>query len=130
MNLLPLAQYLEGQGLGAVEQSIWVAQMPVECQTGILLRPNSVGDKINWEIPPYTKGHFKIVTRAKDFIECETLINKATKLLTVCERKLPNWYFAHYMRPRNFPAVFPLSDGAYFEMSVQMDYTISRDSCW
>jgi len=120
MNLLPIAEYIESDGLGVMAQTIFINQIPVECPNGILLRNSLQGTTIDYELPGYYKTHFQLIIRSNDFNVGSTLIASVCDRLTLSEKKIGEMNFK-YMRPRSMPAVFPISKGSLVEFATHID---------
>lgn len=120
MNLLPIAQKLEADGLGVLAETIYVNTIPVESPQGILLRGKLQGTKIDHELPGYYKTQFQLIVRAATYTVGETLIKQVIQALTVNDRQVGS-IFVRYMRPVTKPVVFPLSKGNLLEFAADFD---------
>lgn len=120
MNLLPLTQKLEDDGLGVQGESIFINMIPAECPTGILLRNPLQGTPIDYELPGYYKTSFQLIVRTASYTDGEALINSAIESLTVVGKSIGDSFF-HYSRPKTLPVSFPLSKGNLLEFSVNFD---------
>lgn len=120
MNLMPLAQKLEDDGLGLMGTSIFINMIPAECPQGILLRNRLQGTPINYELPGYYKTKFQLIVRAQSYDAGETLIAEAFASLTMSERALGD-VTVRFMRPSTLPVVFPLSKGNLLEFAADFE---------
>lgn len=120
MNLLPLAEKLEADGVGVMADTIFINMIPVEAPTGVLLRNPLQGTLIDYELPGFYKTTFKVICRAPNYAEGEALIQAVFDSLTVIEAQVGPMYVKH-MWPRTKPVVFPLSKGNLLELSADFD---------
>lgn len=117
MNLLPLAEKLEADGVGVLAETIFINMIPAEAPTGVLLRNPLQGTQIDYELPGFYKTEFKVIARATTYPEGEALIQAVFDSLTVVEAQVGSMYVKH-MRPKTKPVVFPLSKGNLLEFSA------------
>lgn len=117
MNLLPLAEKLEADGLGILAETIFINMIPVEAPIGILLRNDLRGTEIDYELPGYFKTNFQTIVRAPDYVTGHALIEQVSAALMLSEQQVGSMYFK-FLRPRTKPVVFPLSAGNLLEFSV------------
>lgn len=120
MNLLPLAQKMETDGLGVLGETIFINMIPAECHRGILLRNPLRGTAINYELPGYYKAKFQLIARAQDYTQGDTLINAAFVSLTLSNVTLGPMAL-QFMRPITKPVVFPLSKGNLLEFAADFE---------
>ncbi len=120
MNLIDLAAYLETNGLGIQGKSIFVNQMPVECQSGLMLRSPLKGTQIDYELPGFYKGSFQLTVRAPNYAVGSLNIANITAALTLKNTVIGSYSY-NYIRPTNLPVVFPLSKGNLLELSVDFE---------
>lgn len=118
MNLMPLAEKLEADGLGVMAETIFINMIPVEAPQGILLRNNLRGTEIDYELPGYHKTDFQVIVRAPNYPAGDALIVEVCNALTLVEQQLGPLYLK-FMRPKTKPVVFPLSAGNLLEFSVE-----------
>lgn len=118
MNLMPLAEKLESDGLGVMAETIFINMIPVEAPQGILLRNNLRGTEIDYELPGYYKTDFQVIVRAPNYPAGDALIAEVCNALTLVEQQLGPLYLK-FMRPKTKPVVFPLSAGNLLEFSVE-----------
>lgn len=121
MNLLPLAEKLEADGVGVMAETIFINMIPADAPTGVLLRNPLQGTPIDHELPGHYKTEFKVIARATTYPAGEALIQAVFDSLTVAELQVGSMY-VRYMRPKTKPVVFPLSKGNLLEFSA--DFSI------
>lgn len=117
MNLLPIAEKLEVDGVGVMTDTIFINMIPAEAPTGVLLRNPLQGTEIDYELPGYYKTTFRVIARAKSYPEGEALIQAVFDSLTVLNAQVGSM-FVKYMRPKTKPVVFPISKGNLLEFSA------------
>jgi hypothetical protein len=117
MDLLPIANKLEYEGLGIAGKTLFVNFMPTECKEGLLLRSPLAGSKVNFELPGYYKTEFALIARSHQFANAKTMIEEAMPILCFAEEQVEDIY-VKYVRPRTLPVAFPVSDGNYYEVQA------------
>lgn len=122
MNLESIAGKLQTDGVGLIGKSIFIANMPVDVKTGVILRSAYLGTPIDYELPNYRKTHFHAATRGKDYAEGNALMKKVMTSLTFDYLILPGMDF-RFCRPVIEPVTFPESDGKVYEFLVIFDAT-------
>lgn len=120
MNLVPLADRLEAAGLGSKATTIFINQMPIECKSGILLREQLTGTKVNYELPGYYRTKFQLVIRANGYDAGDLHAKNVVTALTVQNQQIGEMHFI-YMRPITMPVVYPISKGNLLEIAVEFD---------
>ena len=122
MNLMPLANMLQDEGIGVQGETLFVNMLPITAEFGVLLRSPLTGTPINHELPGFFQADFQLIVRAPagQYNAGEELVERVVAALTMYERQVENQFF-NYCRPRTEPAVFPLSKGNLLEFSVMMD---------
>lgn len=127
MDLMPIANKLEFEGLGVQGRTLFINFMPMESKTAIMLRTPLSGVGIDHELPGYFKTHFVAVTRAPEYVAALDLMKSVMTALTVNEQDLDT-INVKYMRPATLPVSFPVSDGNFYEVQVRFDiaYTGAR----
>lgn len=120
MNLFPIAEKLEADGVGVMADTIFINMIPAECTQGVLLRNPLQGTAINYELPGYYKTKFHVIVRAATYPAGEALIQQVFDSLTLDEVQVGSMFF-HYMRPATKPVVFPLSKGNLLEFAADFD---------
>lgn len=121
MNLLNVAQRLEDAGVGIKGKSVFINMIPAESARGVLLRNDLRGTLVDYELPGYYKGSFRLIVRTDAYDDGNDLIAQAISAITIKqETQLGSQRFL-YIRPRTLPVVFPLSKGSLLEFAVDMD---------
>lgn len=120
MNLMPLVDRLEADGVGVKAKTLFINMIPVDAPKGVLLRNNLNGTPIDYELPGYFKTDFQVIARAPTYQEGDALIASVFDSLTVSETQIGSLYI-RYMRPRTKPVVFPISQGNLLEFSTVFD---------
>ncbi len=120
MDLMPIANRLEFEGLGVQGKSLFISFMPMEAKTAIMLRAPLTGVEINHELPGYFKTHFVVVTRAPEYVAALDAMNAVMNALTLYDAELDT-INVKYLRPATLPASFPVSDGNFYEVQVRFD---------
>jgi hypothetical protein len=117
LELEVLGQYLTNYGFGALGDRVFVHSMPDTALEGILLLGSLRGAQVDREIPNWRTASFQIIVRHKDLLLGAALCSAVAQRLTLTNIELDHIHFRH-LHPRNDPVVFPLSKGAYLELSV------------
>ena len=120
MDLLPLASFLQTNNFGQPGVSLFVEQMPADCVAGILLRPSTRGTKVDYELPGYYKGKFKLSVRGSDYPTCKAQIESIIAALTVTNTQIGTMFFK-FMRPLTLPMSYPLSKSDLIEYAVDFE---------
>ena len=120
MNMMPIANKLELEGLGNQGTTLFVNFMPMECKAGILLRSPLNGTEINHEMPGYYKTQFNVIVRGHDYLTAAGLMQEVMTALVIFEQQLDDAFFK-YIRPKTLPVTFPVSEGNFFEIQVGFD---------
>lgn len=121
MNLLPIANRLEEQGIGINGRTIFVNFMPAEVTEGILLRDYFGGTEIDHELPKFYKPSYMIIVRTADTAAGLELMKAAVAALTFSMPEEIEESTYRYMRPRALPFAYPPSPGQNIEIAVNMD---------
>lgn len=125
MNLMPIAEFIEGAGLGVMGETLFINTIPADAPKGVLLRNHLSGTKIDYELPGYYKTGFRVIVRARDYQEGEALIEEVCAALTVQHKRVGNMDVI-YMRPLTDPVVFPMSGGNLLEFATDIDIVFTR----
>lgn len=122
MNLEAVAGYLQQQRLGVMGKSIFVNEMPVECDFGVLLRDRYSGTPIDHELPGYRDTGFRLAVRSHDFPKGKEHAWKVLKALTL---NGPDVVMADIivkqMLPQNEPRPYRRSKGGLWEWELDFD---------
>lgn len=126
MNLEAIAEYLQGEGVGAVAKTIFCYKMPDKVESAILLRDRLQGDRIDHETG-LMKGGFQLIARAKTQSGAKSLAREAAVVLSMLNKRVEDMEIK-YLLPRGEPVVFPVSDGQLVEALVVFDAAYSYQS--
>lgn len=121
MNLLPITNRLEEQGVGTPGRDVFIDFMPAACQLGILLRDYFGGTPTAPELPGYYKTSFMLIIRAPEVGAGQQLMTDAIAALTLNTDTVMDDYLFKYVRARNLPFMYPPSPGQLVEISINMD---------
>lgn len=124
MNLMPIANKLEFEGLGVQGKSLFINFMPMEAKTAIMLRTPLSGTEINHELPGYFKTYFVVVTRAPEYVAALDMMKAVMLTLTAYDTDLDD-ISVKYLRPATMPVSFPVSEGNFYEVQVRFDIAFS-----
>lgn len=119
-----LAAFLESNGIGTQGQSIFVNMMPLDCQQGILIRPEFSGIKYDYELPGYYKGRIRLIARSHTYQGAMTLIANALATLPTSGGQIDTADI-RFIRPIALPVGFPVTLGNYYEALVDLDLAYS-----
>jgi hypothetical protein len=120
MDLMPIANKLEFEGLGVQGKTLFINFMPMEAKTAIMLRTPLSGVEIDHELPGYFKTHFIVVARAPEYVAALDLMKSVMTALTLYDEDVDT-INVKYMRPATLPVSFPVSDGNFYEVQVRFD---------
>jgi hypothetical protein len=121
MHLEPIAALLEQQGVGVRAKTIFINAMRVE-DTGILLKPDYKGTRIDPELPGYFKGAFALVVRAKTYAEGAALIKRAMAVLWIeRETELDEGMTVKWCRAQTLPINYPVPASGVVEFVANID---------
>ena len=121
MNLMPLADLLEGAGVGVKGSSLFVNQMPPAAERAVMLRSPLAGSKINYELPGFYQTEFQVIARSHSFDDGDALIREAMDALLIEFETDIDTMRVNYCRPATEPVTYPLSLGNLLEFSVRFD---------
>jgi len=123
MFLKAIAEYAQSVGAGTIGQDLFAYNMPETPNIGILLRQPLVGAEIDYELPGYRKSKFQVVVRCKatQIEQGRATIDDFVAKITLMQETALTGYTIKFMRPRHDPIVYPISEGANLEFSVNFD---------
>lgn len=129
MDLMPIANKLEYEGLGTQGSSLFINYMPSECRQGILLRSPLIGTNIDTYLPGFYKAEFIAVVRTPQskYDEGLALMKDAMKALTMFDTELDD-ILVKQMYPANLPATYPVTEGNFFEIRVTFEVVYVGES--
>lgn len=120
MNLYDLQNYLHAKGIGQTGKTIFCYELPSKVNAdAILLRDRLQGDRIDAEMG-LNRGGLQMIVRSKTQQGAIDLAQKASRTLTLLETVVGTMRIK-YLRPRNEPVVFPVSEGNFIEVLVIFD---------
>ena len=120
-----IASFLEQNSVGTLGVSIFVNTMPLECNEGILLRPEYSGFKYDWEIPGFFMGRVRVIARSANYDNSIQLIENVLAVLPQYETTIGTTYF-RYIRPFQKPQTFPVTQANLFETMFDLDICYSE----
>jgi hypothetical protein len=126
MDLMPIANKLEFEGLGVQGKTLFINFMPMEAKTAIMLRVPLVGTDIDHELPGYFKTSFILIARAPQYVAALDLARSAMLALTIYDDDVDT-INVKYMRPVSLPVSFPVSEGNFYEVQVTFDIAYTGD---
>lgn len=126
MKLKEIATYLEQKRIGKVGETIFVGEMPLECDKGILLMDTYAGTAIDHELPGWRDTGFRMVVRSADYESGFALAEKASELLTIRSQvQIGPKMLVRLSLPQNDPLPYRRSKGSgiwEFEVDVECIY--------
>lgn len=120
MDMLPIADRLEAQGVGIQGKTIFINLMPIECTEGILLRSPLAGTRVDAELPSFYRSSFSVIVRGYDYEAAHSLMKDAMQALTFLDTEVDD-IFIKYVRPATLPIVFPVSVANFYEIKVEFE---------
>lgn len=121
MKLIAAAQHLENQHFGVQGVDIFINDMPLDCQLGVVLRDRLSGTKIDHYMPGYRVADFQAAVRSREMVAGRDYANALVERLTITrDVELPG-VLIKQMLPQNDPRPYRRSAGAFFEWEVDVD---------
>ncbi|CAO3459776.1 hypothetical protein [Azospirillum argentinense] len=118
MRIEGLVDRLATAGIGTKGRDLFSYTMPAGA-TGVMLRVGLDGAPVDAEIPGYhPRASFQLIVRHKDHPAGFALIERATRALVTERRTVIGAYTFNHIRAAHLPIVYPLSEGAHLEFSV------------
>lgn len=124
MNLMPIANKLEFEGLGVQGKTLFVNFMPMEAKTAIMLRSPLSGVQIDHELPGYYKCQFMAIVRSPEYTTALARMQEVMLMLTIYNEELDDISVKH-MYPVTLPISFPVSEGNFYEVQVNFEIAYS-----
>lgn len=123
MFLKTIAEYAESKDAGTIGVNLFAYNMPETSNLGVLLRQPLVGADIDYELPGYRKSKFQVVVRCKpaEIEQGRAKIDDFVQKITLLTETALTGYLIKFMRPRHDPIMYPISEGANLEFSVNFD---------
>lgn len=115
-----LVERLEQLGCGKVGQDIFIDTLPLDAPKGIVLRSSISGDEIDHYLPGFMKATFRLIARASNHAEGQSILSKAINALWIEQPVELGAMNVRSCRPITTPMIFPLSVGNLREFSVNM----------
>ncbi len=119
MDLMPIVQYLEHEGLGTIGKDLFRNHMPAQVDEGLLVTcqmPIVIDRYIG-----VCRGSFQVIARSPDWERPRLKMIEVTNVLNGQGMILGNMLF-HYIKPRHEPMLFPKSESDLVEASVNFDF--------
>ncbi len=119
MNLDPLLDHLEANGIGVPGVTLFRDSLPADLDTGYLLVIQT-----ETRIDAYTstrRGRIQLVTRAKSKDQARAMAVSAAEQLELRSETLGNMKFL-FLRQRTEPLVYPRTEGGQFEASINLEF--------
>lgn len=120
MKLEPIASWLQQQGVAVQGQDLFINFIP-QGMSGILLRDDFGGTRIDHELPGFYKGSFMVIARHADYATSKGLAKSAVATLQLLANTTVDGVSFRYLRPRALPFVYAPSPGQMVESSVTVD---------
>lgn len=117
-----LIAIIKDAGLGVIGKTLFQSHMPAECKEGAL-----VLTRVGVMIDPYTglrKGPFQVIVRAGSIVTAHDRASAIMKAL-MTEGTTKGGVRFQFIKPEHEPLVFPRTEGASFEASVNYNFAAS-----
>lgn len=122
-----LADHLIAQSIPELaDDAVFVHTIPAGKVPALMLASGYNGIPVDPELPGYHKGALQIIARASRSVKAEEIAQKVSDALEITSSTDVGNLTVHYLRPRSLPAVFPRSNGDYYEASVNFDICFLR----
>lgn len=121
MDLEPVAKYLESQHLGVLGKSIFIHDMPLDAQNGMILRDRYSGTPIDHYMPGYYNTGFRIAVRSPDFNTGQKLANDVKDTLTMYAERQMGSMRVKSMLPQNLPRPYRRTRANLWEWELEID---------
>lgn len=127
MDLIPIIERLEEQGLGTPGKTLFANFMPKDATDAILVRLPLRGVKVDPDLPGYYKTQLTAIVRCTEFGAGTVKAYDMMKALTVFNEQVGDIQIKQ-MYPCSLPTPYPLSDGNLYEIQVLIDLVYVGDS--
>lgn len=118
MNFEPLAEMIEESVAGLKRGStLFINQMPTECEFGVLLKNSYSGIDIDPELTGRRRGKFNVIARGRGYTAVKEMIEQVMDTLTLRETTVTGMRI-WTMRPLTEPISYQLNAANLFEFSV------------
>lgn len=123
MNLIPIADMLEAAGTGTQGTSLFVGEMPADCDQGVLLLNGYYGTPIDPYLKHYRRTSFRIIVRSPgdSYDQGEELAWACIDAATIHVERQLGPLLIKQMLPQNEPRPYRRSAGNYWEFEVDVD---------
>lgn len=121
MNLYGIADHLQSQRLGVMGRDIFVNEMPVEVEKGILVRDRYSGTPFDHNLPGYFATGFRIAVRSREFTEGDKLAWKVCDALTLQSDTAMLGMTVKSLLPIYQPRPYRRSKGGFWEWELDFD---------
>lgn len=96
--------------------------LPISASKGIFLRSSISGDRIDYELPRFCRGTFRLIARAATYQEGQKLLLDAISTLQINKKtKKIGDMNVRYCRAITSPISYPVSEGNLREFAVNME---------
>lgn len=120
MDLMPIIEHLESEGVGTVGETLFANFMPKDATNAVMIRLPLRGVEVDPNLPGYYKSRLTMVVRATEFVSGTEKAYEAMRAVTLFDTDLGEMYVKQ-MYPCSLPTPYPLSDGNLYEIQVSVD---------
>lgn len=120
MDLTPIIEHLESEGLGTPGKTLFAHFMPHEATDAIMVRLPLRGVDVDPNLPGYFKTRLTAIVRSTEFVAGAAKAQEMMRALTVYDQQVGDIYVKR-MYPCSLPTPYPLSDGNLYEIQVNVD---------
>lgn len=121
MELKAVADYLEAQGQGVMEESIFIGEMPAACTVGLLLLDRYSGTMIDPYLPKYRNTGFRVALRNPDYNNGLAHAKAVNRALYIQDDTTMPGILVKRMVPQNDPRPYRRSVGGFWEFEVDFE---------
>jgi len=120
-----IVTYLRSLDIAPVGVSVFRQTIPAGVSPAVGVFLSLTGIKIDQELPNYHNDSLQLIIRADTYSAAYEIAESFSAALDIGEQEVGSLH-VNYLRPRHLPAVFPRSDGDYYEASVNFDFNFVR----
>lgn len=120
MWLTDIGEFARTLNVPKLGANIFVHTMPHDRTPAAMLVSGYQGMPIDQELPGYYRGPMQMIVRAKTSADAEEIATALMNGLWVHTTQMGSIYVNH-LRPEHLPAVFPRSNGDFYEASVNFE---------
>lgn len=124
--LFTFAQFIEDAGVAVSGRDLFIGEVPLNLNIGVVLLNNVLPRRIQWDIPTFRQDTFQVVVRHIDDVDGFVYCDRVSKALTVVQETKRNGIKINYIYPKHHPIMFPRLDSNNFEFSINYNYCIAR----